>query len=100
MAKKAKITRTQPVAGFRAIAVVAAISTTGEIVAVDCAEGLIDAVIFKKYLKKLFRIYKGSPLHIYLDNLSFHRNAEVKDLCSENDCERCTLLRIPVSLIQ
>ena len=33
---------------------------------------------FLKYLKQLFRIYKGSPFNIYLDNLNVHKNADVR----------------------
>lgn len=38
----------------------------------------INAVNFLKFLKKLDRKYRGKKLHIIVDNLSVHKNKEVK----------------------
>ena len=86
MANGQKITIDKKVAGFAAIAVVAAINSQGEVVAVHMTERSIKVDHFKTFLRKLFKIYKGAPFHVYLDNLGVHRNSTVRDLCDDNNC--------------
>lgn len=59
------------------VALIAALAVhTGEITAKPIASN--NAVNFLKFLKKLDRSYRGKKLHIIVDNLSVHKNKEVK----------------------
>lgn len=85
MAQKQKILVDKKVVGFQCIAVVAAINKVGEVVDDHIVPDSIDKKEFIKFLRKLFRQYKGKSLNIYLDNLGVHRAPEVRELCEEND---------------
>jgi transposase len=50
-------------------------------------EGSIKTEHFIQFLKSLFRIYKGLPFSIYLDNLSVHKNPGARQLCEDNNCQ-------------
>jgi len=59
------------------VALIAALAVhTGEITAKTMASN--NAGNFLKFLKKLDRSYRGKKLHIIVDNLSVHKNKEVK----------------------
>ena len=59
------------------VALIAALAVhTGEITAKTVTSN--NAVNFLKFLKKLDRTYRGKKLHIIVDNLSVHKNKEVK----------------------
>jgi len=59
------------------VALIAALAVhTGEITAKTMASN--NAGNFLKFLKKLDRNYRGKKLHIFVDNLSVHKNKEVK----------------------
>ena len=59
------------------VALIAALAVhTGEITAKTMASN--NAGNFLKFLKKLDRNYRGKKLHIIVDNLSVHKNKEVK----------------------
>ena len=58
---------------FQCMAVVAGIKVSGEVVAMQMEEGSIKIEPFIRFIKGLFRIYKGLPFNIYFFNLSFHK---------------------------
>jgi putative transposase len=59
------------------VALIAALAVhTGEITAKTVMKN--NAVNFLKFLKKLDRTYRGKKLHLIVDNLSVHKNKEVK----------------------
>lgn len=59
------------------VSLIAALAVhTGEITAKTVKSN--NAVNFLKFLKKLDRMYRGKKLHIIVDNLSVHKNKEVK----------------------
>jgi len=59
------------------VSLIAALAVhTGEITAKTVIKN--NAVNFLKFLKKLDRTYRGKKLHIIADNLSVHKNKEVK----------------------
>jgi putative transposase len=59
------------------VALIAALAVhTGEITAKTMAKN--NSVNFLKFLKKLDRTYRGKTLHLIVDNLSVHKNKEVK----------------------
>jgi putative transposase len=59
------------------VALIAALAVhTGEITAKTITTN--NAVNFLKFLKKLDRTYRGKKLHLIVDNLSVHKNKEVK----------------------
>ena len=59
------------------VALIAALAVhTGEITAKTMTSN--NAGNFLKFLKKLYRNYRGKKLHIIVDNLSVHKNKEVK----------------------
>ena len=84
-ALKNKLNVDKNIAEIRCIAVVAAINTHGQVVAIYMQDTSINIQALIVFLRKLLLIHLGQSFTIYLDNLNVQNNKGVKEICEHNN---------------